>query len=309
MDAPPAPPRPRRVPNRLRACVRSPRRPGGPVPRRGRRRPVGRPGVAESFARAAWNAPRPSGPSTSRTRSSNTPPRRASPTLSYTLVRFVVVRYGRQRDSAGGFYGRYSRLRRMATKISFGRAARRYAMLVGLWGLPGEFLVPTYDQDLVWHAHLSVPSVYEKEMRTATYRDAIAHDDSVNDRTPGAKLEVRGRRTMELWRTHYPVSAWDEPYARRGAMWRGYAPDWYWTCQFPRPIPPSRAPGPVRRAAPGTKEPPPPSSPQTSSTLPRPETSISPRGETKSRAGYACSRGQCRRLSDELSTRACSTSR
>ena len=89
------------------------------------------------------------------------------------------------------------------------------------------------------------PSVYEKEMRTATYRNAIGHDDSVNDRTPGAKLEVRGRRTMELWRTHYPVSTWDEPYARRGAMWRGDAPDWYWTCQFPRPIPPSRAPGPV----------------------------------------------------------------
>ena len=119
-------------------------------------------------------------------------------------------------------------------------------MLVGLWrDFPGEFLVPTYDQDLVWHAHLSVPSVYEKEMRTATYRNAIGHDDSVNDRTPGAKLEVRGRRTMELWRTHYPVSTWDEPYARRGAMWRGDAPDWYWTCQFPRPIPPSRAPGPV----------------------------------------------------------------
>ena len=122
-------------------------------------------------------------------------------------------------------------------------------MLVGLWrDFPGEFLVPTYDQDLVWHAHLSVPSVYEKEMRTATYRNAIGHDDSVTHthtgHTHGVHTHGRhscgGRITLSARGT--------TPYARRGTMWRGDAPDWYWTCQFPRPIPPSRAPGPVTEA-------------------------------------------------------------
>ena len=203
--------------------------------------------AAESFARAAWNALAPEWPFDledalieHRRRGGRLPHSR---TLSFDSSSCDMVGSATRQ---GGFLWQVLPSETYGDEDFIRRAARRYAMLVGLWrDFPGEFLVPTYDQDLVWHAHLSVPSVYEKEMRTATYRDAIAHDDSVNDRTPGAKLEVRGRRTMELWRTHYPVSAWDEPYVRRGAMWRGDAPDWYWTCQFPRPIPPSRAPGPV----------------------------------------------------------------
>jgi hypothetical protein len=37
-------------------------------------------------------------------------------------------------------------------------AAERYLMLCGLWRRhPREFLVPTYDIDLAWHAHMSFP--------------------------------------------------------------------------------------------------------------------------------------------------------
>lgn len=107
-------------------------------------------------------------------------------------------------------------------------ASKRYALLVGLWrDIPDEFLVPTYDQDLVWHAHLSFPSQYAWELREVTGR-VIGHDDSVNDRTAGAKLDVRGRRTRELWNMHYT----HEPYTKRGVMWRGDPPDWYWTGAF-----------------------------------------------------------------------------
>ena len=204
--------------------------------------------AAESFARAAWNTLAPEWPFDledalidHRRRGGRLPRSRALSSFDSSSCDMVG-----SATRQGGFLWQVLPCETYGDEDFIRRAVRRYAMLVGLWrDFPGEFLVPTYDQDLVWHAHLSVPSVYEKEMRTATYRHAIGHDDSVNDRTPGAKLEVRGRRTMELWRTHYPVSAWDEPYARTGAMWRGDAPDWYWTCQFPRPIPPSRAPGPV----------------------------------------------------------------
>ena len=121
------------------------------------------------------------------------------------------------------------------------RACERYAMLVALWrDCPGEFLVPTYDMDLVWHAHLSTPRLYAAELLGITGR-AIDHDDSVNDRTPGAKLDVRGARTRELWKRKYGNG---ESYVRKGAMWRGDPPDWYWTCTFGNPIA-FRAPGPV----------------------------------------------------------------
>ena len=210
--------------------------------------------AAESFARAAWNTLAPEWPFDledalidHRRRGGRLPRSRALSSFDSSSCDMVG-----SATRQGGFLWQVLPCETYGDEDFIRRAVRRYAMLVGLWrDFPGEFLVPTYDQDLVWHAHLSVPSVYEKEMRTATYRHAIGHDDSVNDRTPGAKLEVRGRRTMELWRTHYPVSAWDEPYARRGAMWRGDAPDWYWTCQFPRPIPPSRAPGPVTEGSTG----------------------------------------------------------
>jgi hypothetical protein len=120
-------------------------------------------------------------------------------------------------------------------------ACERYAMLVAMWrDCPGEFLVPTYDMDLVWHAHLSTPLAYAAEMLEVVGR-VVDHDDSVNDRAPGAKLDVRGARTRELWRRKYDNR---ESYVKNGAMWRGDPPDWYWTCKFSHPVV-FGAPGPV----------------------------------------------------------------
>ena len=82
-------------------------------------------------------------------------------------------------------------------------ACERYAKLVGLWRLfPGQFLVPAYDMDLAWHAHLATPSLYAREMRLATGR-VVGHDDSVNDRAPGAKLDVCFAKTKALWAETY----------------------------------------------------------------------------------------------------------
>jgi hypothetical protein len=42
------------------------------------------------------------------------------------------------------------------------------------------------------------------------------HDDSLNDRTPGATLDVSFRETCRLWEHHY-----QEPYVVEGGMYRG----------------------------------------------------------------------------------------
>ena len=129
-------------------------------------------------------------------------------------------------------------------------ACERYAKLVGLWRLfPGQFLVPAYDMDLAWHAHLATPSLYAREMRLATGR-VVGHDDSVNDRAPGAKLDVSFERTKLLWAETYGGG-----YVKDGAMWRGDPPDRYWTCAFRGldnlddvVLADSRFPGPVTEA-------------------------------------------------------------
>lgn len=159
-------------------------------------------------------------------------------------------------------------------------ACERYAKLVGLWRLfPGQFLVPAYDMDLAWHAHLATPSLYAREMRLATGR-VVGHDDSVNDRAPGAKLDVCFAKTKTLWAETYGETDEHEPhvtgtraygetkekketrasyragaYAKVGAMWRGDPPDWYWTCAFRGlddlddvVLADSRFPGPVTEA-------------------------------------------------------------
>lgn len=116
---------------------------------------------------------------------------------------------------------------RYADRTFIRAASERYAKLVALWReFPDEFLVPTYDMDLVWHAHLSTPSAYAREMKRVTGR-LVGHDDGVNDRTAGAKLDVSGRMTKTLWHLTYGPA---DQYAMCGTMWRGDPPDWYWTC-------------------------------------------------------------------------------
>ena len=100
----------------------------------------------------------------------------------------------------------------------------RYLRLLRLWALrPKAFLVPTYAQDLFWHAHMAHPVAYATDCARLCGR-LIDHDDSVTDRSPGSKLNTSAQSTAELWATAYPGDTWAQP----GGMFRGHPPDWYW---------------------------------------------------------------------------------
>ena len=66
-------------------------------------------------------------------------------------------------------------------------------------------LVPTYQIDLMWHTHmLSNTGLYNldcEKIRGARFH----HDDSLNDRTPGATLDVAFSKTSDLWEAAYHV--------------------------------------------------------------------------------------------------------
>ena len=225
--------------------------------------------AAEAAARAAWAAAAPGQPfdladalRLSRTEkdasrlpgdSNATPASMDAPTLFACLAGGDLLEVAIRQ---GGFLWQVLPGASRYGDESFVRAAcERYAALVGLWRrFPGEFLVPTYDMDLAWHAHLATPSLYAREMRAATGR-VVGHDDSVTDRARGSKLSVSFARTKALWTETYAGDGDDvretfetekapsaEPsrrapsprrgYAKDGAMWRGDPPDWYWTCAF-----------------------------------------------------------------------------
>ncbi len=101
--------------------------------------------------------------------------------------------------------------------------ARRYAQLLALMGThPKVFLVPSYDMDLLWHAHMAWPAAYARD--TAALCGFVApHDDGVNDRAAGGKLAGGAAATAAAWREAYPGEEW----AKRGAMWLGAPPAWY----------------------------------------------------------------------------------
>lgn len=107
-------------------------------------------------------------------------------------------------------------------------ALERYGKLVGLWATTmNTFLVPTYDIDLMWHAHMASPIAYADDCMRLIGR-LIGHDDSVNDRGKGSKLCNGASLTAELWAAHYPGTMWHTP----GGMWRGEPPRWYYEQPF-----------------------------------------------------------------------------
>ena len=84
--------------------------------------------------------------------------------------------------------------------------------------LPKAFLVPCYDIDLMWHTHQLSPFIYKKDMEKIIGH-LFNHDDSVNDRSEGSKLNEADRRTRESWKSFY-----NETYSLFGAMYRGTPP-------------------------------------------------------------------------------------
>ena len=85
--------------------------------------------------------------------------------------------------------------------------------------LPGEFIVPCYDIDLLWHTHQLNPWAYKKDMMKYI-GNLFNHDDNVTDRSEGSKLYNADMQTREQWKKYF-----NEGFALFGAMYRGPPPE------------------------------------------------------------------------------------
>ena len=83
-------------------------------------------------------------------------------------------------------------------------------------------LVPTYQIDLMWHTHILTSVTRYRDDCIAITGSPLDHDDSLNDRTPGAKLDTSYQRTSALWKQTYGTE-----YAIMGGMYRGEPPTEY----------------------------------------------------------------------------------
>ncbi|KAG0620699.1 hypothetical protein M758_4G236500 [Ceratodon purpureus] len=80
------------------------------------------------------------------------------------------------------------------------------------------FLVPTYDIDLMWHAHQLDPIAYRIDTLQILGK-VLDHDDTGTERHEGSKLSNCFLETKQLWEETYSL-----PFEKAGAMWRGEAP-------------------------------------------------------------------------------------
>ena len=83
---------------------------------------------------------------------------------------------------------------------------------------PEQFLVPCYDNDLIWHTHQVSTLHYVKDTMNVLGM-VLPHDDSVNERSKGSKLDTSSDETARLWQDTFEV-----PFGRPGCMFRGEPP-------------------------------------------------------------------------------------
>jgi len=81
-------------------------------------------------------------------------------------------------------------------------------------------MVPTFQIDLLWHTHMALSTVQYNQDCVAIRGQKLHHDDDMEDRSPGALLDVSFRETCELWRQTYA----GQEYAVPGGMYRGPPP-------------------------------------------------------------------------------------
>ena len=80
---------------------------------------------------------------------------------------------------------------------------------------PNAFIVPTYSIDLIWHTHQLEPESYVNDT-IKLLGHIFAHDDSVNDRSTGSRLNTSFDLTCDLWKKEY-----NQEYFSSGGMFRG----------------------------------------------------------------------------------------
>ena len=98
------------------------------------------------------------------------------------------------------------------------KALERYGVLLKLKRLhPEKFLVPSYDFDLIWHAHQAHPLAYKNDT-VALLGRVLNHDDTSVDRSPTSKLAVADQETESLW------AQYNLQYKIPGSLYRGEPP-------------------------------------------------------------------------------------
>ena len=105
----------------------------------------------------------------------------------------------------------------------------KFLRLMGACGYRRHFYVPPYDVDLVWHTHMLASScAYHEETRLRA-GEPVDHDDSVNERHEGSKLNTSWDKTKELWRKTFGGDSGDAAAALDtcGACYRGEPPSWW----------------------------------------------------------------------------------
>lgn len=80
---------------------------------------------------------------------------------------------------------------------------------------PSTIIVPTFDIDLVWHAHQMHPTHYY-QTSNAMCGLFLPHDDTLVDRSEHGDLTLAWNETVALWEKTYGA-----PYHFAGGMWRG----------------------------------------------------------------------------------------
>ena len=102
----------------------------------------------------------------------------------------------------------------------------KFLRLMGLHGYRSNFWVPSYDIDLCWHTHMLASTSRYVSETAALAGEPVAHDDSVNDREAGSKLNVSWAATQRLWTDAYGADACG--IAKDGGCYRGEPPEsWF----------------------------------------------------------------------------------
>ena len=73
----------------------------------------------------------------------------------------------------------------------------KFLLLKNYSSLP---LVPTYQIELTWHTHMLVNTGNYNKGCICLHGSTFHHDDSLNDRTQGSKLDLTFQATTQLWK-------------------------------------------------------------------------------------------------------------
>lgn len=101
--------------------------------------------------------------------------------------------------------------------ISFMQVAvARYSKFLQLMrDFPDQIWVPTYDIDIVWHAHMLHPRLYVNDTERMC-KQLIRHDDTLNDRSDGSDYSQFWHNTCTTWKKQF-----GESLLIPGGVWRG----------------------------------------------------------------------------------------